>query len=380
MPRSLISHGRTPRPSNRAFTFVEMAVTLSILSIVLVSLGSVLVVTAKALPSAPGANAATVSADAALDSFMSDIRFATSVTEDTSKAFTFTVADRTGDSTPETIRYAWSGTPGDPLTRQYNGGAAVNVVPSVNSFNLSYQKLGHSTTVSTTTTWDSGEVLFSSFNGWSGVVGLPSTTNLTTASWAAEAFQLDKVAFPADTSRVSITRVQLKLKGPSSGTTGITVGIYLPSGAGASTPAASPIGTPFSLNSSTLTTSFAWVDSTFSDVTFPNGNTTNLVLVVKGVSGSTTGSLQYYNSILAPFDNSTYRYSTTSGATWLPASSFNANDALYFVYGSYQRPTVSNVTTTTYTLQSVAITLQPSGTASPRVDAAVETLNSPQLP
>ena len=41
---------------------------------------------------------------------------------------------------PETIRYAWSGTPGDPLTRQYNGGTVLNVSDYVQFFSLDYSK------------------------------------------------------------------------------------------------------------------------------------------------------------------------------------------------------------------------------------------------
>ena len=51
---------------------------------------------------------------------------------------TFTVADRTGDSAADTIRYAWSGVAGDPLTRQINAGTAVTVAANVQSLQLSY--------------------------------------------------------------------------------------------------------------------------------------------------------------------------------------------------------------------------------------------------
>ncbi|MFH0982677.1 MAG: hypothetical protein V2A79_14225, partial [Planctomycetota bacterium] len=36
------------------------------------------------------------------------------------------------------IRYAWSGTPGDPLTWQYNGGAAITIAEPVEAFSLAY--------------------------------------------------------------------------------------------------------------------------------------------------------------------------------------------------------------------------------------------------
>ena len=59
----------------------------------------------------------------ALVELLADLEFALAFSEKTDHALTFTVPDRDGDFISETIRYAWSGTPGDPLTRQYNGGA-----------------------------------------------------------------------------------------------------------------------------------------------------------------------------------------------------------------------------------------------------------------
>ena len=40
---------------------------------------------------------------------LADLQLATGFTERTTKAATFTVPDRDGDSKPETLRYAWSG-------------------------------------------------------------------------------------------------------------------------------------------------------------------------------------------------------------------------------------------------------------------------------
>jgi hypothetical protein len=68
-----------------------------------------------------------------------EVQYALTVTEYTATAITVTVPDRTDANTnPETIRYAWSGVAGAPVTRSYNGGAAVSVVPSVQSFTLEY--------------------------------------------------------------------------------------------------------------------------------------------------------------------------------------------------------------------------------------------------
>jgi hypothetical protein len=61
-----------------------------------------------------------------------------SFSERTANAVTFKVPDRTGDELPETIRYSWSGTAGDPLQIEYNGSAPATLVADVNQFDLSY--------------------------------------------------------------------------------------------------------------------------------------------------------------------------------------------------------------------------------------------------
>ncbi len=366
--------------ARRAFTLVEMAVAMAVVSIIMVAIGSVVVVAAKALPSAPGPGVTSLAAGASLQSVVAELRYATSITEASPTALTFTVADRDSDGKEETIRYSWSGVAGAPLNREYNGAAPVAVIPAVNNLALGYVKTKHTTTSGSMTTWDSGEVLLSTFSSWASIVATTSNLNVTTASWAAEKFTIDQVSLPADITRLAITRVSLKLKKPTSGTVGATVAIYLPSAAGASTPAASPIGTAYSIPAASLSTTAAWVDSTFSDVVFANGSNLDFVIVVKGVASTTSATVQYLNALLAPLDNSVFRYTTNSGSSWLPASSLNVNDALYSVYGSYQRQVSTVSSVDTYTANSVTLSVQPASSGSSRLDSAAETVNEPAIP
>ena len=50
----------------------------------------------------------------------------------------FTTADRKGDGGPESMRYVWNGTAGQPLTRQVNGGPLETITQSVADFSLTY--------------------------------------------------------------------------------------------------------------------------------------------------------------------------------------------------------------------------------------------------
>ena len=73
-----------------------------------------------------------------LDEVMTDIHYALDFSERQPNAVTFTVPDRNGDSLPETIRYAWSGISGDPLTYEQNGGPPATIAEDVQQFNLDY--------------------------------------------------------------------------------------------------------------------------------------------------------------------------------------------------------------------------------------------------
>ena len=67
-----------------------------------------------------------------------ELRYARSFVQRSANEVEFTVADRNNDASEETICYCWSGTPGDPLTRQYNGGTVVEILPNVHDFDLDY--------------------------------------------------------------------------------------------------------------------------------------------------------------------------------------------------------------------------------------------------
>jgi hypothetical protein len=366
--------------AQRAFTYMELAVAVAILAVIMVSLGSVIVAASKAMPAVTASSDSnSTGADAVADQMMAELRFATGISESTPTAVTFTVPDRNNDNVPETIRYAWSGVAGDPLTRAYNGGAPVAVVPGVSSLALQYLKHKYTSTTTGTTVVNSGEVQFSGFTSWSGITGTSSNGAASTTSWCAETFVIDRVAIPSDATRIAITRVSLKIKKPASGTAGCTVGIYLPSAAGSTIPASTPIGSICTIPDTALTTAFAWVDSTFTDVAWANPSQTTMIILVKGVASTTTASIQYLNAAAAPTDNSVFRWTTNSGTSWQPTSGLNANDAVYAVYGTYQRNVTSTISVDTYTLGSVALMLQPSALSSPRIDTAIEVLNEPSI-
>ncbi len=126
------------RSRRRGLTLIELVTGLSITTILLLGTLSAITLATRAMPNPDDAVATALNTAAALDMLAADLPYATVWTEAGEKAVTFEVADRNGDHVPETIRYAWSGTPGDPLIRTYNG-QPVSIVDRVQEFTLRFE-------------------------------------------------------------------------------------------------------------------------------------------------------------------------------------------------------------------------------------------------
>jgi hypothetical protein len=126
-------------PGRAGYTLMELIVSALVSSILMAGLGSTIYIATRAGDPDVGSLRDCQESSAAAFDITAELQFAQSFTERTATSVKFTVADRNGDTNPETIRYAWSGTPGDPLTRQFNGGAVIDVVQNVYDFNLDYQ-------------------------------------------------------------------------------------------------------------------------------------------------------------------------------------------------------------------------------------------------
>lgn len=120
----------------RGLTLIEMVVALLSSGVLVAGLAGALYVSTQAMPTIESNTKKDNLASSVLHDLIADVGTALSFSERTTKAITFTVPDRNGDSLVETIRYAWSGTAGDPLTYQYNGGTVYTLAEDVQVFNL----------------------------------------------------------------------------------------------------------------------------------------------------------------------------------------------------------------------------------------------------
>jgi len=123
---------------SRGLTLVELLVSIAVTAILMLAIGSAMLIATHAFPDVGSAASATIVASEVAEQLTTELQYAVSIISRSEKMVEFTVADRDTDEVPEVIRYQWSGIAGAPLTRQYNGGSVVEVLDSVQEFNLSY--------------------------------------------------------------------------------------------------------------------------------------------------------------------------------------------------------------------------------------------------
>ncbi|MEM6330611.1 MAG: hypothetical protein AAF790_10220 [Planctomycetota bacterium] len=129
---------RPPLATRDAYTLIELLVATASTGVLMTGLASGLYVATQALKVGSTSAGQAIDLAAAAEQMVGDLRHATSFAEITPTAVTFNVPDRDGDSTEETLRYAWSGVTGDPLTLEYNGASPIAMAAGVTSLNLSY--------------------------------------------------------------------------------------------------------------------------------------------------------------------------------------------------------------------------------------------------
>lgn len=122
----------------RAFSLVELIVSMAIMSVLAVGISSAVLVSTRAIEQTDGLSARVRSAAGFSQELGAEIETAVDVPERDATAVTLAVPDRDGDGSSEQIRYNWSGVSGTPLYRTYNSGTAVAILESVYAFALDY--------------------------------------------------------------------------------------------------------------------------------------------------------------------------------------------------------------------------------------------------
>ena len=121
----------------KGHSLIELVAAMASSAILIVGLGSVILIATRG-SDLTGPTSDTIRASELAHELMDEIRYAIFITDRSANMIQFAVADRDADGEPEVIRYEWSGTPGDPLTRTYNHGTADTVAQDVYDFTLAY--------------------------------------------------------------------------------------------------------------------------------------------------------------------------------------------------------------------------------------------------
>ncbi len=292
------------------FSLVELVTSLTIISILLVAMGSAIVIAARGLPDPTSPLAEKVDAAEVVRELANEVTYATAVLTASPTELEF-VVNRNG--APTTISYSWSGTPGDPLVRQYDAGTPVNVLDSVQQFNLDYE-LGSEAIVVAALPVEGVEIELAKYP----TASVSTAFQIQKKNWIGQYFQ---ITLPADTISWRVTRLVFRAMedGPANGQTLVQLRLadditQLPT---------NTILEQSTMVEADLTPSMTWREFAFSNVVGLS-LTDHICLVLEWVTSK--------NSAVIEYDTAPSGRLTTSdaGANWNVDS---GNSMLYYLYG-----------------------------------------------
>jgi type II secretory pathway pseudopilin PulG len=352
-------HPHTAKSGRVGFTLVEMVMSMVIMMTLMAGIGSAIMVASRALDNGNTPSAESASALLAINQVTEDLTFALSFTERTATSAEFTVPDRTGDLVPETIRYAWSGVAGQPLTREFNGGAPVNVIAKVDDFDMNYllRTVGPPTegccyeggacadelassclanggipqgegvkcaAVTCPTLVESDEVTLAFHDD--AVGGTMTDFSVTSTAWPGTYFL---PTLPTNTVSWKITRIQVRAYKSGSGNGVVSFEVRI---AGVDELPTTQVLDQASLAESSLSTGYTWTNLSFSSLDGLDP-TQAMSLVAKYGSGSTTVMvIEYENGDNPMTADAHFVRTSNSGGAWQAES---ISDLRFYVYGTY---------------------------------------------
>lgn len=320
-------HRTALSPARGAFTLVELVLAMSMMGILGGALVSVIVIATRAIDNSKGPAMRAVAAGDAMQEIAQDVGLATSFTQRTAAGVTpavleFSVPDRDGDSIPEVIRYEWSGTPGAPLLRTYNGGPATTVATDVRQFSLSYlTRFRKAATPPIPPPQESAEVVHSTFD--------PTGTSTVGVSSATQYAEYFKPTLPTNTLSWKITRIEVTLARKSGAASGNAV-VQIKNVDGAKKPTGAALDTS-AVDVNTVSTSLTVVSFPFSAASGLDPAKAYCFAASGSVSSIYT-NLQYKGGVDTGA-NIMQSMTTNSGGSWSTPTSTKALG--FTVYGTY---------------------------------------------
>jgi prepilin-type N-terminal cleavage/methylation domain-containing protein len=312
-----------------AFTLIELVAAMAIVSILLLAIASALSFSIRATTGQGAVDQKNQLAVADVaDQIADDMQVAMNFSERTSKSVAFTVPARV-NGVPNQVRYAWDGTSGHSLYRQFMPAATptltasdatytpVELLSGVTNFNLSYTLR----TMGTAATTDS--VLAFHDNT---LLGSMATQSIDSTHWVSQYFP---VVLPIGASSFSITRVQICAETGSTTPDGV-MKVRLMTANGSNLPSTLIEEEPF--YESALSSGFEYAEVQFSNV--KNRTDSGLCLVIGYTAGSSPVAVVDYESALLQLLSGWTWATSSNGTSWSGAA---ANKCLrMYVYGTTQ--------------------------------------------
>jgi len=345
------------RTLQAAFTLIEMVVSLSIISVVFLAMGSVMVLASKAVPDPAAPTNLALDAADLLRQATDELRTAIELKTAEATVLEFVVPDRDADGNGEQIKYEWSGVPGEPLKRQYNGGNAAQVLPQAYEFDLTYDAISVQGPPVIT---ESSEVELSSHVA---SLNLLNDYPVKDKNWIGQYFV--PTGLPPDAVGWSVTRVlfEAKMHGGNKGESLVQLRPALAGNLPATT-----VLEQYPMLESKLASNYLWQQFTFSSVRDRSPNE-GLCLVVKWVSDTDAADVRFDN-----LAGSGMLTTSNGGGTWSKNLLRGMN---YYVYGTYSAPSPPPPIDV---LRSVTVTLNAGAGAASRARTSIIALNQPPMP
>ena len=348
-------------PGSRGFTLIELTLSVAVTSILLVAIGSAVLLAAKALPDKASPTDRVIRGGQAMRELAADLQVARYLTERTATAVTISLPDRDGDGLPERVRYAWSGTAGDPLTRKYNDGDAAAVLEDVHQFDLTYNHKDVTEEYPGPLVESAEQVLASCDTALD-----LNDYKVDKDHWIGQYFE---PSLPADAVRWRVTRVLFRAKDEGSPVEQTLVQLRTANRNHKPTDTVLEEHTMFE---SDLADTYSWREFSFSDVTnLLVGQGLCLVLRHPGVIGP-SAKIQYENKGDL---GATGRLTTgNAGDSW----TYDGDKAMkYFAWGTVSTPGPTQTATRRH-VTSVSISLQAGADTAAQVESSVRMLNAPE--
>lgn len=333
------------RSVRSAYTLIELTVAIFASSFLLAGLGSSIYIATQIVnPSTRTQH--ILDGTQTVQQIADEIRFANYIIDRSPTMIEFVTNDRTGDDQPDRIRYEWSGTAGDPLTKVLNDSAPQDVIPEIDHFDLSFN-------IETTDeefespAVQSSEQLLDKYTGTT----LVSSYKVTTQDWIGQYIPLAEFSdqpLPGDTLHWSVTKIRVRARYTNSGGDGVG-SVKLTTATGDNKPSSTVLDETEFLESS-LSASFTIEEMVF-DGDVEIGPNQDVCITIEHKANSSPAHIQYDEH------DDNWRLATNdAGATWTHPP---YQDALrYELYGTYTQPSYTTETISHQRMDSVSIELQ----------------------